>query len=96
MASNGPVIPNGRTLSDATIEDYAEQVLAVLKMWGFNRADALRLAGTLKWRITTHGKETWKDPLEGTGLHTDKAVEGGIMRANEDGTFNFGKFKKDA
>jgi hypothetical protein len=97
MAHNEHTLPRGRSLSDATLDSYADEIIGVLQIWGFSRTDAYRCSVIIKGKLQNWpNNKPWESPLKGTGLTGDQAIEGGIMKAEGAGNFSFGELGKKA
>ena len=83
-------IPPGRTLTDTTLEQYADEIAGVLAAWGMTLPDAYRCIRTLKYRLQNWPRGTWVNPIEGTGYKADQAIEGGLMINDGEGEPKFG------
>ncbi len=81
---NATRIPKGRNLTDATIDGLADQVADCLKIWGLSKADAYRLAVTLKYKMQNVSNTDWNsNPLQGTNLIGDKITDAGLIVADD-------------
>lgn len=77
------VIPKNRSLTDATLQQYATELIDCIKIWGLSRPDAYRLSVIIKGTIQNLPPGVWPNPLEGTGLVGDKITNEGMIAVTD-------------
>lgn len=65
----------GRLHDDAKCEKAADEILDLMKMWGFTLQDAYFITRRMKFVCQNTHVADWKDPLAGTGMHADPLLE---------------------